>query len=88
MSNGALLAEFEKLLNGVVTNAIPASSKWLNTEQVAARLGLNRATVERKFRSGELYGDKTAGNQWRTTEDQLQRSSYLRKKNGRGARGG
>lgn len=88
MSNGALLAEFEKLLKGVVTNAVPASSKWLNTEQVAARLGLNRATVERKFRSGDLHGDKTAGNQWRTTEERLQRSPYLRKTNRRSELGG
>lgn len=81
----SLLAEFERLLDGVVNNAAPAHSKWLTTEQVAARLGLNRATIERKFRSGEIDGDKTAGNQWRTTEQRLRNSSYLNKK-GRGSR--
>ena len=80
-----LLAEFERLLVGVVNNSAPAHSKWLTTEHVAARLGLNRATVERKFRSGEIDGDKTAGNQWRTTEQRLRNSSYLKKK-GPGAR--
>jgi hypothetical protein len=34
-------------------------------EVVDASVGINRATVEGKFRSGDLYGDKTAGNQWR-----------------------
>lgn len=78
----SLLAELEQLLEGVINNAAPAHSKWLTTEQVAARLGLNRATIERKFRSGEIDGDKTAGNQWRTTEQRLRNSSYLKKKAG------
>lgn len=79
--NKALLAEFERLLERAATYSTPAHSKWLTTEHVAARLGLNRATIERKFRSGEIDGDKTAGNQWRTTEQRLRNSSYL-KKNG------
>lgn len=75
----AHLAEIERMIAGIV-NAAPAHSKWLTTDQVAARLHLSRATVERKFRSGELEGDKTAGNQWRTTEERLRRSPYLKKK--------
>ncbi len=76
----SLLAEFERLLEGVVNNTAPTHSKWLTTEHVAARLDLNRATVERKFRSGEIDGDKTAGNQWRTTEQRLRNSPYMKTK--------
>ena len=74
------MAEFERIIYGVMNNSAPIHSKWMTTDQVAVRLKLNRATVERKFRSGEILGDKTSGNQWRTTEDQLRRSPYIKGK--------
>jgi excisionase family DNA binding protein len=77
------LAEIERMLQGVMNNTAPIHSKWMTTDQVAVRLQLNRATVERKFRRGEILGDKTSGNQWRTTEDQLRRSPYLTGKRGK-----
>lgn len=76
----AQFAEFERMLQGVMNNTAPSHSKYLTTEQVATRLSLSRATVERKFRKGEILGDKTAGNQWRTTEEKLRLSPYLKGK--------
>lgn len=74
------LAEFERMLQGVMNNMAPSHSKYLTTEQVAVRLTLSRATVERKFRNGEILGEKTAGNQWRTTEEKLRLSPYMKGK--------
>jgi predicted site-specific integrase-resolvase len=55
---------------------------------MAARLNISEVTVARLCRKGSLDADKTTGNQWRTTEERLRRSPYLKgKKRGGGGNG-
>jgi hypothetical protein len=82
LGNQALLEEIGRLLRENAAYGTPPASKYLTTKQVAEHLELNTATVERKFRVGELDGDKTGGKQWRTTADRLMKSPYMRKKQG------
>lgn len=82
-----LLAQMERLLAGHSRQIIPAESKYLDTRQMAERLGLDEVTVARHCKRGKIDADKTAGNQWRTTEDRLRRSPYMNRKNGK-RRGG
>jgi hypothetical protein len=72
-----ILAAIQQHLSGRPNDIVPTRSKYLDTKQMAARLNLNEVTVARLCKRREIDADKTAGNQWRTTEDRLRRSPYL-----------
>lgn len=79
-----LLAKIEDMIARVGAGAVPADKRHLTSEQVAARLGLAPKTVRKLFNQGKLIGRKLAGGEWRTTQDDLDNSPYLRERNGRG----
>lgn len=84
----AILAQIQQLVTDRGTQAVPVGSRFLDTKQMAARLNISKVTVARLCRKGSLDADKTSGNQWRTTEERLQRSRYLKgKKRGGGGNG-
>lgn len=75
-----IVAEIQRLLEGMPARTVPPADRFLTTQDMAARLGISEVTVARLCRRGELDADKTAGGQWRTTEARLNRSKYLRGK--------
>jgi hypothetical protein len=75
---GDVLVEFRSIVNGLDLAAqVPASSRWLSTAAIAARLSLDEVTVARLCKKRLIDATKTAGGKWRTTEDRLRRSPYL-----------
>ncbi len=82
LENQALLEGIGRLLRENSSFGTPPASKLLKTKQVAELLELGTATVERKFRSGDLDGDKTGGNEWRTTAERITQSPYMKSKRG------
>jgi excisionase family DNA binding protein len=87
-TNEALLEEIRRLFGSRTAPELPPTSRWLTTRDIAARLGISKATAERKCRNGEIDADKTAGNEWRTTERRLRGSPYLKSKKRRGGGNG
>lgn len=77
ITNAELLNEIRHMLNGKSRDAVPAASRWLSTREIAARLALDDVTVARLCRKGQIQAEKTAGGQWRATEEMLRRSPYL-----------
>ena len=75
--NQALLDEIRRLMGDQNTRAVPPSSRWLSTKDMAARLAIDEVTAARLCKKGLIIADKTASGQWRTTEDRLRRSPYL-----------
>lgn len=73
-----VLDEIRRAAGERADRAVPARSLWLTTRDIAARLGIDEITAARHCRRGLIDADKTAGGQWRTTEDRLRRSKYLR----------
>ncbi|MEW6252956.1 MAG: helix-turn-helix domain-containing protein [Planctomycetota bacterium] len=72
--NERLMEKIDELFAGRGAGAGP---RFLDTDQVAARVGLSAKTVRRLFVQGQLIGRKVGGNQWRTTPDDLERSPYM-----------
>ncbi len=50
--------------------AISRAGRWLNVNEVAARVGMHPVTIRRLLRDGELPGRKV-GSQWRVAVDDL-----------------
>jgi len=73
----SVLEELRRLIGDQAARAVPASSKWLSTRDIAARLAIDVVTAARLCKKGLILAEKTQGGQWRTTEEQLRRSSYL-----------
>lgn len=88
IANEAVLDEIRRLLGNHRPTPVPVGSRWLSTKDLAARLSLDEITVARLCRKGLITAEKTAGGQWRATEDMLRRSPYLngqtRRKRGNG----
>lgn len=57
--------------------APPPTDRYLDSAEIARRLGLSRATAERLCRRGDIDAVKTKGNQWRTTPERLRKSRYV-----------
>jgi hypothetical protein len=91
LTNEALLEEISRLFGERAGRTVPPASRWLNTRDIAARLAIEEVTAARLCRKGLILAEKTAGGQWRTTEDRLRRSPYLngqtrrRRRSGNGA---
>lgn len=61
------------------TPGAPAQAgRYIDSAEIARRLGIHPATVERLCRRGDIDAVKTKGNQWRTTAERLRKSRYLR----------
>lgn len=76
----------EKIANvvGQAAGAPPSTGRLIDTAEMARRLGIHRATVERMCRRGDIDAVKTKGNQWRSTVERLRKSRYLRGERRRG----
>lgn len=83
-----IVAEVRRLLDGIPVRTVAPANLHLDTKDVAARLGIAEVTVARLCRRGLIDADKTAGNQWRTTEARLKTSLYLNGKRGNRNGGG
>jgi hypothetical protein len=77
-STEELLTAIRELLGERPASAVPPSSKWLSTQDIAERLNLDAVTVARLCKKRLIVAQKTAGGLWRTTEDRLRRSPYLK----------
>ena len=86
--SNSVVAEVQRMLEGKRSEVIPAGSQYLNTRDMAVRLGSSEITVARLCRRGLIDADKTAGNKWRTTEARLRRSPYLNAKKRKGTGNG
>jgi hypothetical protein len=82
-----ILAEMQKLLSTGGAGFVPANSKYLDTKQIGGRLGLAPKTVRKLCNQGQIIARKLASGEWRTTEEDLEDSPYLKKK-GRRSRAG
>jgi len=80
-----LLAKVGELLTAKA-EVVPVNGRYLDTKQIGARIGLATKTVRRLCRDGLIDATRTAGGEWRTTAERLEKSRYLRKgrKGGRG----
>ena len=76
-SNKSSVEEFKILLAERRCDVPPAESRWLSTRDMAARLAIDEVTAARLCKKGLIDAEKTAGGQWRTTEDRLRWSKYL-----------
>jgi len=79
-----ILAEIRRIVDDRPAIAVPTASRYLDTAAIAARLSLATKTVQRLCKRGEIDADKTAGKEWRTTEDRLKKSTYLNHRKHRG----
>lgn len=83
ITNEALLEEIRTLFAARRTEPAPSSSRWLSTRDIAVRLSIDEVTAARLCKRGLIHADKTAGGQWRTTEERLRQSPYLKGQNRR-----
>ena len=74
-----LLSKIEDMMARVGTNPVPANKRHMGTDRVAALLGVAPKTVRKWFKQGKLIGRKLAGGEWRTTQQDLERSPYWQK---------
>jgi hypothetical protein len=72
-----MVDEIRSFLSEHITDTIPDRSRWLNTTAIAKRLSLAPKTVRKLCGQGLIDAQKTAGGEWRTTEDKLRGSRYL-----------
>jgi excisionase family DNA binding protein len=79
-----LLAKLEDLLARHGADAVPLNGRFLNTAQMAKRLGMAPKTVRKLCSQGQIKAKKLAGGEWRTTQEDLDDSPYLKRKNRRG----
>ena len=76
-TNESLLNEIRALFADRQNSAVPSGSRWLSTRDIAGRLAIDDVTAARLCKKKLIDADKTAGGQWRTTEERLRRSPYL-----------
>jgi len=72
-----MVDEIRGSLSEHITDTIPDRSRWLNTTAIAKRLSPAPKTVRKLCNQGLIDARKTAGGEWRTTEDKLRGSRYL-----------
>jgi len=80
----AILAGVQELIAGYAADAVPANGRYLNTAQIAKRLSMAPKTVRKLCNQGQIKAKKLAGGEWRATQEDLDDSPYLKKKNRRG----
>lgn len=74
-----LLAKIEDVVARCGANAVPSDQRQLSTDQIAARLNLAPKTVRKLCNQGKIIARKLAGGEWRTTQQDLERSPYWQK---------
>ncbi len=79
-----IVAEIQKLMMSRDHRFVPTDHRYLDTDQMAANLGLAPKTVRKLCNQGKITARKLAGGEWRTTQEDLDNSPYLRERNGRG----
>ncbi|NLX13797.1 MAG: helix-turn-helix domain-containing protein [Phycisphaerales bacterium] len=77
------LAENGKMMDANHGGFMTPNTKYLNTQQIGRHLGLAAKTVRKLCNNGDIVAKKLAGGEWRTTQEDLDRSPYLRNRNRR-----